>query len=151
MAQPNRRNRRFLWLTLVVVGANYLAQIPYYLHLYYFPHGLPPSASGVALMGLTLLWFAAGWLGLARGHTAGYWLLLTFLLTEVSFYAHGIVNRVVNGYPAFQEMQTHDTLLLVVFSIGYLNMLVGVYLLAYLLRHRRTLTTTAAVAAQGTR
>ena len=37
--------------------------------------------------------------------------------------------------------------LTIVFSIGYLNMLVGVYLLAYLLRHRRTLTTTAAVAA----
>lgn len=118
-------------------------RFPYYLHLYYFPHGLPPSTRGVALLGLTLAWFAAGWVGLARGHMAGYWLLFTFLLTEVSFYAHGILNRVVNGYPAFQEMHTHDALLLAVFAIGYVNMLFGLYFLAYLLRHRHALTASA--------
>lgn len=146
MSPSMRRHTPFLWLTLAVVGVNYLAQLPYYLHLYYFPHGALPSARGVFLLSLTLLWFVAGYVGLAHGRAVGYWLLLTFLLTEVAFYAHGIFIRVTNGYPAFQNMQTHDTLLLIVFGIGYLNMLMGVYFLYYLLRHRHALTTASMAA-----
>jgi len=138
-----RRHVGFLWLLLAVVGANYLAQIPYYLHLYYLPHGLLPSASGVALLGFTCVWFLAGYIGLARGCVAGYWLLLAFLLVEVSFYLRGILIRVTNGYPAFQNMLTHDPILRVVFGIGYLNMVAGACFIVYMARHRRTLTTPA--------
>lgn len=139
MARLRRQCARFLWLLLAVVGANYLAQIPYYLHLYYLPHGLAPSASGVALLGATCAWFLVGYIGLARGREAGYWLLLAFLLTEVGFYAHGILIRVSNGAPAFQNMQTHDPLLLIVFGIGYLNMVMGAFFIFALLRHRGAL------------
>ncbi|HEX8996465.1 MAG TPA: hypothetical protein VF812_10575 [Ktedonobacterales bacterium] len=146
MSTLARQRTIFLWLTLIVVGANYLAQIPYYLHLYYFPHGALPNARGSLLLGLTLVWFLAGYSELARGRALGYWLLLTFLLTEVVFYAHGIYIRVTNGFPALEDMQTHDLLLQIVFGIGYLNMVAGAFFLLYLLRHHRALVTRAGVA-----
>ncbi len=34
MSQSTQQRTRFLWLVLVVVGANYVAQIPYYLDVY---------------------------------------------------------------------------------------------------------------------
>lgn len=136
MKSSRRRHARFLWLLLAVVGTNYLAQIPYYLHLYYLPHGALPSLRGSLLLGITLVWFLAGYVGLTRGRVWGYWLLLAFLLIEFGFYAHGVVTRVSNGYPAFQNMQTHDPVLFVVFGIGYLNMLMGVYFLSVLIWRR---------------
>ncbi len=132
MLQTAQQRKYFLWLVLLVVGANYLAQIPYYLHLYYFPHGALPNLRGSLMLGLTLLWFVAGYTLLARGRVAGYWLLLSFLFTEVGFYVFNVVNRVTNGFPAFMDLQTHDPLLWTVFLIGYINMLVGLYFLASL-------------------
>lgn len=132
MLQTAQQRKYFLWLVLLVVGANYLAQIPYYLHLYYFPHGALPNLRGSLMLGLTLLWFVAGYTLLARGRVAGYWLLFSFLFTEVGFYLFNVVNRVANGFPAFMDLQTHDPLLWIVFLIGYINMLVGLYFLASL-------------------
>ena len=45
----------FLLLLLGVVVANYLVQILYYLHLYYFPRGALPSVGGTLLLGLTFI------------------------------------------------------------------------------------------------
>jgi hypothetical protein len=143
MARSRQQRAHFLWLVLVVVGANYLAQIPYYLHLYYFPHGALPSASGSALLGLTLVWFLVGYAQLVRGSVKGYWLLLSFLVTEVFFYAHNIFTQVTHGYPPFFHLQNHDPILFTVFAIGYLNMLMGVYFLYYLARWRRALVAPA--------
>lgn len=134
-----RSNHRiFLWCVLVVVGGNYLAKIPYYLHQYYFPHGAPPAWGGTLLLGATLVWFLAGFILLARGSRAGYWLLLTFLMVEVSFYLHNIVIRVTNGFPPFWNLQTRDLVLFIVFGIGYLNLLCGLYFLAFLVLRRTT-------------
>ncbi len=130
MLRTEQQRKHFLWLILLVVGVNYLAQIPYYLHLYYFPHGALPNLRGSLMLGLTLLWFSAGYALLARGRTSGYWLLLSFLFTEVGFYVFNVVNRVTNGFPALMDLQTHDPLLWIVFLIGYINMLVGLYFLA---------------------
>ncbi|MEO7002918.1 MAG: hypothetical protein ABI068_13955 [Ktedonobacterales bacterium] len=134
--------RTFLWVVFGVVIANYLAQIPYYLHLYYFPHHVPPSLSGSLLLGATLVWFLAGWLLLARGERllrAGYWLLLSFLLVEVVFYARNMLTQVTHGYPPFMHLQARDPVLWVVFAIGYLNMICGVYFLCHLVRYSSSL------------
>ncbi len=139
MSQAYRGRTRFLRAVLIVVGANYLAQIPYYLHLYYFPHGALPSLATSALLGLTLAWFLAGYVSLAQGNGKGYWLLLSFLATEVFFYAYNIVNQVRHGFPPFMHLQSRDPILLVVFSIGYVNLLAGCYFLSYLARHHRDL------------
>ena len=149
MSHVHRQRRVFLWLVLAVVGANYLAQIPYYLDVYYFPHGAPPSLSGSILLGLTFVWFLAGYTRLAAGSAKGYWLLLSFLVTEVFFYAHNMFIQVTHGYPLFLHLLARDAILTVVFDIGYLNMLLGACFIAYLLLHRRDLIAPPATTALG--
>ncbi len=127
----------FLWSVLIIVGANYLAQIPYYLRVYYFPHHVAPSFSGTLLLGCTLVWFLVGYARLLSGSAKGYWLLISFLVTEVFFYAYNMVNQVMHGLPPFLHMDVHDPILFVVFGIGYLNLVVGFYFLGVLLWRRR--------------
>jgi len=134
--------RAFLWVVFCVVIANYLAQIPYTLHLYYFPHHVLPSVSATLLLGATLVWFLAGWGLLSHGGRlarGGYWLLLAFLLVEVVFYAGNMLTQVTHGYPPFMHLQQRDPVLWVVFAIGYLNLLGGVYFLYYLVRYHAAL------------
>ncbi len=136
----SRSNHRvFLWCVLVVVGGNYLAQIPYYLHVYYIPHGAAPAWGGTLLLGATLAWFLAGFVLLARGSRAGYWLLLAFLLAEVTFYLRNMLTQVTHGFAPFFHLQTRDPILFAVFGMGYLNLVCGVGFLAYLVWRRHTL------------
>ncbi|MGH2487439.1 MAG: hypothetical protein ACRDHE_15650 [Ktedonobacterales bacterium] len=127
----------FLWLVLVVVLANYIAQVPYALHLY---HKLPID-SGTLLLGATLVWFLCGYVGLLILPRVGYWILLSFLLIEVSFYSWNLFNQVWHGFPPFFHLGNRDPILFTVFAIGYVNQLAGLYFLYYLLRHRRALLT----------
>ena len=133
-------NRIVLYAILVVVGANYLAQIPYYLYLYYLPHRALPPLFGTSLLAATFVWFLAGWLLLVRrGSQAGYWLLLTFLLVEACFYLFNMVNQVAHGFAPFFHLQNRDPLLFTVFAIGYLNMVGGFAFIIFLALRYRTL------------
>jgi len=133
-------NRVAMYAILVVVGANYLAQIPYYLYLYYLPHRALPPLFGTSLLAATFVWFLAGWLLLARrGSLTGYWLLLTFLLTEFIFYFLNMVNQVAHGFAPFFHLQNRDPLLWTVFAIGYLNMVCGFAFIIFLALRYRTL------------
>ena len=120
-------NRIVMNAILVVVGANYLAQIPYYLYLYYFPHHVPPSLFGTLLLAATFVWFLAGWL------------LLAFLLTEFVFYAANMVNQVAHGFAPFFHLQNRDPLLFTVFAIGYLNLIGGLVFAIFLIWRYRSL------------
>ncbi len=136
---------------LCVVLANYLAQIPYYLHLYYFPHGAPPSRSGTALLTLTLVWFLAGFAGTLRRWTAAYWVLVAYFVTVATFYLRNMLTQVTHGYPPFLHVWgEHDPILFVVFGIGYVNMLAALFFLYFLLRRHRSLLHTPPAAASGT-
>jgi hypothetical protein len=117
----------------VVVGASYLAQIPYYLYLYYLPHRTLPPLIGTSLLVASFVWFLLGWMLLARrGSRAGYWLLLRFLLAEVGFYLANMVNQVTHGFAPFFHLQNRDRLLFTVFAIGYLNMVCGLVFILWL-------------------
>lgn len=133
------RHRFFFASVLAVVLANYLAQIPYYLYLYYFPHRAAPALGGSLLLLTTLAWFLIGYAWLTRGSRAGYWALLSFLVVEVGFYLHNMLIQVTHGYAPFFHLQNRDPLLFVVFAIGYLNLVAGLCFIAFLLWHRRTL------------
>ena len=133
-------NKVAMYAILVVVGANYLAQIPYYLYLYYLPHQAMPPLFGISLLLATFVWFLLGWLLLARyGSLAGYWLLLTFLLVEACFYLFNMVNQVAHGFAPFFHLQNRDPLLFTVFAIGYLNMVCGFVFIIFLAMRYRTL------------
>lgn len=96
-----------MYCILVVVGANYLAQIPYYLYPDYLPHRALPPLFGASLLLVTFVWFLLGWLLLARrGSRAGFWLLLIFLLADVGFYLFNTVNQVAHGFAPLVHLQT---------------------------------------------
>lgn len=129
-----RPHTTFFTLVLIVVLANYAAQVPYVVHLH-----KSPTLAGTLLLGATLVWFLCGYAGLLLGLRAGYWTLVSYLLTMVAFYAWNIFNQVRHGYPPFMHLRERDPILFIVFAIGYVNMLAGATFLAYLLRQRHTL------------
>jgi len=102
-----------------VVIVDYLAQIPYYLVNYYFPHHAPPTISSIVLLGLTLAWFLIGYFTIGR-RRFGYWLLLSFLVVEGLFY----VQTLLLGAAAYQLQNPHPVIL-AVFIIGYVTGIVS--------------------------
>jgi hypothetical protein len=130
------RPSRPLAILVAVVLCNYLAQIPYSLHLY----GLSADRRGAALLGATLVWFVAGAGLLRRGRTVGYWLLISFLGVEFVFYFRNEILLIPGGYGMpYHLTHVRDPLLYVVFLIGDVNFLAAGYFLWYLLRNGRQL------------
>lgn len=119
-------------LLLVVVLANYAAQVVYYLRLYY----PAPPALGTISLALTLMWFLAGYLGTQRDWRLGLPLLVTYLLTMVGFYLYNTIEMLAHGYGVLWHFQHHDLPVRVVFAIGDLNLIVGIVALAALLMRR---------------
>jgi hypothetical protein len=129
---PSRR----LAILVAVVFCNYLAQIPYSLHLY----GLSADRRGVVLLGATLVWFVAGVGLLMRGRAVGYWLLVSFLAVEFVFYFRNEILLIPGGYGMpYHLTHIRDPLLYVVFLIGDVNFLAAGYFLWYLLSNGRHL------------
>ena len=137
------RDRVAMVSMFVVVIANYVAQIPYYLRLYYFPHHTPPALAGSLALGATLAWFLIGFTLLWRGRAAGYWLTLLFLITETGFYDFNTIGLLIHGYPLFFQLANPDPTLRAVFAIGDLNMFAGLVFIALLLVWRQSLATSA--------
>ena len=123
----------WLRVLLVVALANYLAQIVYYLDLYY-PQ--PMAIPGMALLSLTLVWFLAGYVGTRRGWWMGRLILLTYLLAMVGFYVVNTYGLLIHGYGLLWHFQRHDLPVRMVFAVGYLNMFVGALAVIALLIHR---------------
>ena len=117
--------RASLWTLFGVVIANYLAQIAYYLRLYYIPHHAPPALAGSLALAATLAWFLAGFALLLRGRPAGYWLTLSYLAAETTFYVANMLNQMAHGFAPFFHLANPDPVLWTVFAVGYLNMLAG--------------------------
>jgi hypothetical protein len=124
-----RRDRVQVLVLVALVLANYLAQIPYSLHLY----GWSWSARGALLLGATFVWFAASVALLLRGRAAGYWLLLSFLAVEFAFYFRNEVLLIPAGYGlTYHLTHARDALLWVVFLIGDVNFVAAGYFLWFL-------------------
>jgi cation transport ATPase len=119
---------RFLFIITIV---NYLAQIPYYLHNYYFPHHLSPTDSSIILLGITLIWFLLGYIGLQAHKVIGYWILLSFLAIEAVFYLHTLLYGAV-----FAQLRNQSPLIKTVFIVGYLSGIVSAYYVTALLRFK---------------
>ena len=123
----------WLWVLSAVILANYAAQLPYGLHLY----GSAAMTHGWALLGLTLVWFMAGFWLLIQAKAAGYWLTLSFLLADFGFYLYNLIGGWVHGYGLFfHAWQFSDPILWTVFMIGYANLFAAGLLLMLLVRDR---------------
>jgi hypothetical protein len=120
-------------LAFLLIFANFLAQVPYYLHLYYGRQALLTSIrNGVPLVTVFAL-FLLGYGLLMLRRRAGYWLMVLFLAMDFLFYLWNAVGGVRHGYGLFFQLSNSDITLRVIFSIGYLNFFASGLLLALLL------------------
>jgi len=121
-------------ILFLLILANFIAQVPYFLHLYYRPGmNLLAEARPFLTMGGVFAVFLVASILLFRRTLAGYWLMLAFLVVEFLFYLWNTVGEVVHGYGLFFHLQNPDMLLKIVFAIGYINLFAAGYFLCLLL------------------
>ena len=101
---------------VVVTLVNYVAQVPYYLHNDYSAQHLFPGLRAVALLGVTLAWFAVGLAGFRRGRRWGLPVLVSFLVTEAVFYGATIATGIF-----LLQLANPSYLIKAVFVIGYVS------------------------------
>ena len=116
---------------LVVTVLNYVAQVPYYLHNYYIPHHILPGVRALGLLGLTLVWFAVGFIAFTKKLKYGRIMLLSYLVVQALFY--GLT--VIAGAPIAQ-LQGHSDIIKLVFLIGYISGCTAGYYAYLLIRYR---------------
>ena len=134
MGSKNIRIQAIILFLLIL--ANFIAQIPYYLHLYYNPNNLLAQSKGVLLMLFVLGVFLLASLLLFKRRVLGYWLMVVFLAVEFLFYLWNTLGEVIHGYGLFFHLNNPDLLLRAVFAIGYMNLFVSGYFLGLLLLKR---------------
>ena len=121
----------------LLILANFIAQVPYFLHLYYKPGiNLLAEARPFLIMGFVFVVFLVASILLFKRTVAGYWLMLIFLAVEFLFYLWNTVSEVVHGFGLFFHLQNPDLLLRTVFAIGYINLFASGYFLCLLLWKR---------------
>jgi hypothetical protein len=131
------KQTNFLKLLLAVVGANFLAQIPYYLHQYYLPSHAAPALVGLVLMGVVLAWFGVGFAGLRRGSRIGYYLTLTFLMVEWLFYLQTQIVQALTGHGILLYVwHPSDMVLFIVFGLGYINFFASFWFVYFMLSRK---------------
>jgi hypothetical protein len=131
------KNIRIQVITLFfLILANFIAQIPYYLHLYYNPNNVLAQAKGGLLLLFIFGVFLLASILLFKRQALGYWLMVIFLAVEFLFYLWNTIGEVIHGYGLFFHLNNPDLLLRAVFAIGYVNLFASGYFLALLLLKR---------------
>ena len=124
-------------ILFLLILANFIAQVPYFLRLYYRPGmSLLAEARPFLLMGFVFAVFLVASILLFKRTITGYWLMLVFLTVEFLFYLWNTVGEVIHGFGLFFHLQNSDLLLRTVFAIGYLNLFASGYFLLLLLLKR---------------
>lgn len=123
-------------LLFLLILANFIAQIPYFFHLYYNPARLSLYLRPGLLMGTVFLFFMTGSLLFFNKNKAGYWLLTVYLATEFLFYLWNAIGSVVHGFGLFSQIYNPDPILKIVFIIGYVNLFAAGYFLFLLISRR---------------
>jgi len=125
-------------ILFLLILANFIAQIPYYLHLYYNPnHLLAQLRGGFLLLIVFVLFLLASFLFFKRT-VIGYWLMVIFLAVEFLFYVWNTLGGVIHGYGFLYHLANPDLILRAVFAIGYVNLFASGYFLCLLLLKRST-------------
>lgn len=120
----------------LLILANFIAQIPYYFHLYYNPNNLFAHTRGIFIMSGVFAVFLVAALLLFKQKVLGYGLMVTFLAVEFLFYLWNTVGEVLHGYGLFFHLTDPDLLLRAIFAVGYVNLFASGYFLCLLLLKR---------------
>jgi hypothetical protein len=123
-------------ILFLLILANFLAQIPYYLHLYYNPNNLLAQLRGGFLLLIVFAVFLLASFLLFKRTVIGYWLMVMFLAVEFLFYVWNTLGGVLHGYGFLYHLANPDLILRAVFAIGYVNLFVSGYFLCLLLLKR---------------
>lgn len=115
---------------VVVTVANYVWQVPYYLH-FYGRVGTGPGGLTVPLL-LTFAWFLLATFLLVTRRRGGVPVMASFLVVEALFY---VVHNVSGA--AGRDLLTGDVVLLVASLLGYLNAVAAALFLGWLFVTRR--------------
>jgi len=126
-------------ILFLLILANFIAQIPYYLHLYYNPNNLLAQLRGGYLLLIVFAVFLLASFLLFKRTVIGYWLMVMFLAVEFLFYVWNTLGGVLHGYGFLYHLANPDLLLRAVFAIGYVNLFVSGYFLCLLLLKRATI------------
>lgn len=124
------RTPRPLIALIVVTVANYVWQVPYYLH-FYGRYGTSPAGLTIPLL-LTFLWFLTATALLLTRRRGGIPLMASFLILEALFY---LIHNLTGA--AGQDLPASDATLLIASLLGYLNAIAAVLFLGWILRRRR--------------
>jgi hypothetical protein len=114
----------------VVTVANYVWQVPYYVH-FYGRFGRSPGGLTVPLV-LTFVWFVVATALVVTRHRGGVPVMASFLVVEALFY---LVHNLTGA--AGRDLPTNDVVLLVASLLGYVNALAAILFLGWLFRGRR--------------
>ncbi len=120
-----------------LILANFVAQVPYYFHNHYQSQPLLTSIRSLLVMGSVFGFFLAAAVLFFRRRRAGYAWMLAFLCVELLFYLWNLIGSMIHGFGIFFQLANPDLLLRVVFTIGYLNLLISGYFIYLLLRYER--------------
>jgi hypothetical protein len=132
----SKNNRIQVIILFFLILANFIAQIPYYLHLYYNPNNVLAQAKGGLLLLFVFGVFLLASILLFKRQALGYLLMVIFLAVEFLFYLWNTIGEVIHGYGLFFHLNNPDLLLRAVFAIGYVNLFASGYFLALLLLKR---------------
>ncbi len=127
-----------VWTCFGLILANFIAQIPYFFHLYFGTQSLFADFRSFLIMGAVFALFLVGSIQLFKRQRLGYWLMILFLSTEFLFYLRNIIGSLFHGYGLFFQVLNPDLILKIVYSIGYLNLFVSGYFLFLLIYKRDT-------------
>ncbi len=120
----------------VLILANFVAQVPYFFHLYFGTQSWLISARSFLILGAVFAFFLIASFLLFKRQRGGYPLMIVFLSIEFLFYLWGAISSTVRGYGPFPLVYHPDLLLKIIYSIGYLNLFASGYWLVLLLTHR---------------
>ena len=132
----SRNIRIQVMILFLLILANFIAQIPYYLHLYYNLNNVLAQAKGGLLLLFVFGVFLFASILLFKRQVLGYWLMVMFLAVEFLFYLWNTIGEVIHGYGLFFHLNNPDLLLRAVFAIGYVNLFASGYFLGLLLLKR---------------
>ena len=119
-----------------LILANFIAQIPYFFHLYAFTQAASINLRSGLIMGAVFFFFMASTFLFFRKHPTGYWMMAAFLCAEFLFYFVNQVGSVFHGNGLFVGINNPDLILKVIYSIGYINLFAAGYWLYLLVRYR---------------
>jgi len=122
----------------VLILANFIAQVPYAIHLYGAARLTTISPGIIAMYGVFAL-FLVGYFLFRQKRVFGYWILVVFLALEFLFYLWGFIGSLIHGFSPFFQLFNPDLLLRIVFAIGYINLFASGYFLFLLLSKKTAL------------